>query len=341
MKNKKGLTWQDKFSKSTLIIPVTIVSSLLIAVVITVSSMTYYKIKINDIGLENIEQDTSYEKHYAFIIEEGENPFWDNVYKGAKEKGEQLNIYVEKFGITLPVSYNTKELLKMAIVANVDGIVVQANTDEDTKELINLAEKSGIPVVTVLEDSPQSDRTCFVGVNNYQLGKEYANQVLEIADENTKRVVVLLDANSNDLSPDIILSGINDTLAGSNIEVMVTTIDRKSAFSSEEAVHDIVLNTESIPDVLICLNPTDTICAYQAVVDYNKVGDIKIIGYYNSENITQAIKKKIIYSTIVINTKEMGEYAVAALYEYENTKRVSEYISVDMDLISIDNLGKD
>lgn len=332
---------RNKPSRSARIIPITIFSSILIAVVITVASMTYYKMKIHNIGLENIEEDTNYDKHYAFIIEDGENLFWENVYKGAREKGEQLNIYVEKFGKTLPVDYRTKDLVKMAIAANVDGIIMQGNADEDTKEIINEADQSGVPVVTVLGDAPRSDRVCFVGVNNYQLGKKYADQVLEVANENTQRVMVLLDSTHNDSSPDIVLSGINDTLANSKIEVAVTTIDRKSAFSSEEAVHDIILGTENVPDILICLNPTDTICAYQTLVDYNKVGDIKIIGYYNSENISQAIKKQIIHSTIVINTKEMGAYAVAALHEYSNTRRVSEYIPVDMELISKNNLIKD
>lgn len=332
---------QNKISKSIRIIPIAIGSSILLAVIITLYSMVYYKMKISDIGLENIENEINYSRHYAFITEDAQSPFWNNVYEGAKEKGEQLDICIEKFGNNLPLTYTTSELLKMAIAANVDGIIMQANSDKDTLELINLAEDSGIPVTTLLEDSPQSKRTCFVGVNSYQLGKEYGNQALEIANDKTKSVMVLLDSNSNDSSPEIILTGINDTLAESNIEVLVTTIDRKSAFSSEEAVHDIILNPENVPDILICLNSTDTICAYQTVVDYNKVGEINIIGYYNSQNISAAIEKEIIYSTIVIDTEGMGAYGVEALYEYSNTKRVSEYISVDMDLISLKNVKKE
>jgi len=329
---------KDKHSK---LIWIAIAMSILITVAIVITGMMYYEVKINGIGLEKTEEDAKYEKHYAFIIEDEENPFWDNVYKGAKEKGEQLNTYVEKFGRTLPINYTAKELLKIATIANVDGIIMQGSNDEETQLLINEAEQLGIPVATVLEDSFQSDRTCFVGVNNYQLGKEYGNQVLEVADEETQKVMVLLDSNRNDASSDLVLSGINDTLEGSRIEVSVTTIDRKSAFSSEEAIHDIMLDRENIPDIFICLNMTDTICVYQTTVDYNKVGQIKIIGYYNSESISQAIKKEIIHSTIVIDTKGMGAYAVEALCEYTDTKRVSEYIPVDVELISLENISNE
>ena len=329
----------NKNNKHSRLILIAIFMGILITVATVIVGMTYYKVKINTIGLEKLEEDRKYEKHYAFIIEDEDNPFWDNVYEGAKEQGEQVSIYVEKFGKTLSVNDTGKDLLKVAIAANVDGIIMQGNSDEETQLLINEAEELGIPVATVLEDSPKSDRTCFVGVNNYQLGKEYGNQVLEVADDETQKVMVLLDSNRNDASSDLVLSGINDTLEGSHIQVSVTTIDRKSAFSSEEAVHDIMLDPENIPDVFVCLNLTDTICAYQTTVDYNKVGQIKIIGYYNSESISQAIKKEIIHSTIVIDTKGMGAYAVDALCEYTNTNRVSEYIPVDMELISLENIN--
>lgn len=328
----------NRINRHWSLIFIAIFISIFITVVIVIMGMTYYKIKINAMGLENTEQDIKYGKHYAFIVDDADNPFWDNVYAGAKEKGEQINTYVEKFGRGLPISYTVAERLKIAIIANVDGIIMQGNGDEETEQLINEAEGLGIPVITVLEDSSQSDRTCFVGVNNYQLGKEYGDQVLAIADDEARKLMVLLDSNSNDATPDLIFAGIKDTLADSNIEVSVTTIDRKNAFSSEEAIHDIMLDPKKTPDILICLNLIDTICAYQTMVDYNKVGQTKIIGYYNSHNISQAIKKEIIHSTIVIDTQGMGAYAVEALDEYASTKRVSEYIPVDTELISLKNI---
>ncbi len=313
--------------------------SIFASIAIVMVGMAYYKVKINTIGLEKIDQDTKYSRHYAFIVDDIDSAFWDNVYEGAKEKGEELNTYVERFGREMPINYTARERLKIAIAANVDGIIMQGNSDEETQNLINEAEALGIPVVTVLEDAVQSNRTCFVGVNNYQLGKEYGDEVLAIADDQTQRVMVLLDSSGNNTSPDLIFPGIKDTLADSDIEVSVTTIDRKSAFSSEEAIHDIMINSGNVPDILICLNLIDTICAYQTIVDYNKVGQVKIIGYYNSDNITQAIKKEIIHSTMVIDTQGMGAHAVKALCEYASTNRVSEYIPVDIALISLKDVS--
>lgn len=324
---------KNKSVKSSNIMLIVIFCSILLTVVITVAGMTYYKDKIDDIRLIDSTNERSYSKHYALIIKDSDSTFGESIYEGAKMKGKQLDIYVENFESNLPFSYSVNERMNMAIVAKVDGIIVEGNGDAETTEIINQAVESGIPVITIIEDAPQSKRTCFVGVNSYQIGKEYGQQILDVTGNKSKNVMVLLDSSSEDLGPDIVLSGIKDTLKDSKVKVSVITIDKHSAFSSEEAIHKIIMDYESTPDVLVCLNEVDTISAYQALVDYNKVGEIEMIGYYNSEAIQLAIKNNIIHSTIVIDTEQMGENSVEALYEYSQTRRVSEFISVDMNLI--------
>lgn len=91
-------------------------------------------------------------------------------------------------------------------------------------------------------------------------------------------------------------------------------------------------------DVLICLDELSTTCAYQAVVDFNRVGQIDIIGYYDSEAILRGIERNVIHSTIALDTKELGEYSIEALEEYRETGHVSDYFGVDTDLITIENV---
>ena len=95
---------------------------------------------------------------------------------------------------------------------------------------------------------------------------------------------------------------------------------------------------KTLPDVIICLDEISTSCVYQAVVDYNKVGEIDIIGYYDSESILRAIDRNVVRSTISIDTAEMGQYSVMALDEYRKNGYVSEYFSVDTNLITAENV---
>lgn len=318
-------------NSKTIVIAVFI--SIVLAIGITGLGMAYYKFMIDDIGGLDSQTYENYDKHYVLITRTDDDYFWNSVYHGAFEKGKELDIYVERFGSNLTIDYSVDQLLQMAILAKVDGIIVEANSSEETRKLINQAVEEEIPVVTVLEDSSQSRRQCFVGINNYNFGKEYGSQILEAGDSDTKKAMVLLDSRTTDTSQNIILSGIKEKLDNASIEIETVAIDRENTFSSEEAIRDIIMDTENLPDTIICLNSIDTICAYQAVVDFNKVGEIDIIGYYNSIPVLTAIEKNIIYSTIAIDTEQMGAYSVQAIDEYEKTKRVSDYISVDTNLI--------
>ena len=80
-------------------------------------------------------------------------------------------------------------------------------------------------------------------------------------------------------------------------------------------------------------------CVYQTVVDYNKVGEVEILGYYMSPTIKSAIdKKKIIRSSIVVDTNQMGQKSVDALNEYLESGYVSELYMVDTTLADTENL---
>lgn len=68
------------------------------------------------------------------------------------------------------------------------------------------------------------------------------------------------------------------------------------------------------------------------------VGQIDIIGYYDSETILKAIERNVLRSTISIDTAELGRFCVEALDEYRKNGYVSEYFSVGTNLITSENV---
>lgn len=307
------------------------------------------------------EKDTlaynTYSRHYVMITGSEDSDFWDRVYESALEEGKTRGVYVERFGENLAVKYDRNELLELAILASVDGIIVPGDEDEATVALLDMAVEKGIPVVTVLRDSTMSLRQCFVGNNSYNLGKEYGRQILELlsgedeADEVSlqadvsARVLVLIDESRMDTSQNLILLGIRETLEqflGESNGVVVETAlaDNTRSFSSEESIRDIFLNSEGLPDILVCLSAVHTRCAYQAAVDYNKVGTVQMLGYYDSEAILDAVAKNIIYSTIALDTDQMGRLCVQALDEYVETGYTNGYMAVDTQLITAEKAEK-
>ena len=343
----------DKLKRSR-VISIASISSVAVGILLIVLGMTYYKHQISVLGITETTEYQEYKYHYALISEEKDSEFWEAIYQGALEKGKQENAYVERFGKNLAVSYSVEELMEIAIAAKVDGIILEPNGSEKINQLVNEAYDEGIPVVTLLKDTFQSSsdsgyhntittgskRISFVDINSYSQGQAYGKQVAELIKEGKRNVVVLLNDDDKDSSQNVIYTNILEMIDSRNASVKAVTINTKSAFSSEEDIRNIIMDKNNPPDVLVCLTADDTISANQAVVDYYKVGQIDIIGYYDSDIILRAIEKNIIHSTMTTDASLMGAYCVEALAEYRKNNKVNDYYSVGITVINKNNVNQ-
>ncbi len=341
---------QEKLKRSR-VISIASISSIAVGIGLIVLGMTYYKYQISELGITETIHNQEYKYHYALISEEKDSEFWEEIYQGALEKGKQENAYVERFGKNLAVSYSVEELMEIAIAAQVDGIILEPNGDERINELVNTAYEAGIPVVTLLKDTypgannsqnitftNTSKRISFVDINSYSQGQAYGKQVAELVAEGKRNVVVLLNDDNEDSSQNVIYTNILEMIDSRKATVKAVTINTKSAFSSEEDIRNIIMDKDNPADVLVCLTADDTISANQAVVDYYKVGQIDIIGYYDSDIILRAIEKNIVHSTMTTDASLMGAYCVEALAEYRKNNKVNNYYSVGITVINKDNV---
>lgn len=286
----------------------------------------------------------SYDAYYVLIPSDHDSAFWQSVYQSAKEAGKESSAYVEMPGGNLSTDYSREELLQIAITSGVDGIILEADESPAMTAYLTEAQEKGIPVVTVLGDNSQGIRKSYVGVSNYNLGREYGRQVMMIREKEVRDVLVLMSADATDTSQNIIFSGIQEAVAEETeqeklgeIQVRAAAVENQGAFDAEESIRKILMEMP-LPDVIICLDELSTSCTYQAVVDYNMVGQIDIIGNYDSETILRAVERNVVRSTISIDTEEMGRYCVEALDEYRTNGYVSEYFSVGTNLITIQNV---
>lgn len=338
------MTKNKETIKKNRIISIASISSIAVGVLLIILGMSFYKYQIAKLGITEATSYQEYKYHFAIVTENEDAEYWDEIYQGALLKGKEENAYVEKLGSNLSISYSLADLMRIAIASKVDGIILEPNGDDNIMDLINEANSKGIPVVTVLKDALPTDTTqtvnriSFVGINNYNLEQEYAKQVEEVIEEGRKNITVLMNTNSTDMGQTMIYSSIHRVTESHNVNVESTSVNSKSAFSSVEDIRNVIMNKTNPPDVLVCLNEVDTLCAYQVVRDYNKVGDIDIIGYYDSEIILHAIEMNIVHSTMAFDAHEMGVNCVEALSEYIKTKNVSDYYPVYISVINGSNV---
>ncbi len=331
-----------------------LIFTVLMAVVTMVIGVVAFSFYINH--FKKAQDVNQYDNYYVMIAGEGNESLWKSVYEGAYEACLAQNSYVDLLDGVFEKNYSREDLMQIAIASEVDGIIVAADESDEMTDLINEAAEKEIPVVCVYGDNTHSARCSFVGIGSYDLGREYGRQVLEIVEKTEEKeiegeketeepvqVMVLINSNAMDSGQNILCSAIQDTLETENrddtvYELSLTAISNDSAFSVEESIRDI-FKEEELPDIIICLNELNTTCVYQAVVDYNKVGQVAILGYYDSDTIVKAIDRNVIYATISIDTMQMGRFCAEALTEYNTYGTTSQYFTADIALINKTNVA--
>lgn len=292
---------------------------------------------------ENLAQTKEYGKHYVLIARDRTTSFWQSVYDSAREEAEANNIYLEQVGSNLSQNYTMEDYLRISIASKVDGIIVCPDGSDKIKKLINEAVKNDIPVITVLNDDIDTKRVSFVGINSYELGMVYGEQIVKRVNRDTKRIYILFHSAASNSMNDVIFNQIkkklNENLAGNNIIIQPYYITDNKEFDSEEAIRDLFISQEAIPDILVCMEEVDTECACQAIVDYNKVGKVTIIGSYSSDIILEAIRKDLAAVTVAVDTRQLGKQSVQALLEYNEMGYVNNYYNADIHIIGKDNVN--
>lgn len=331
----------DARGKNPLVIAVFI--SITVMLIVTIISFYFFvQTRTNHLNDYNLQGNTEYSQYYALICEN--NEFNEKVYEYAKTKGDELGICVDMLSQRIDHEYSTEELFEIALQSRVDGIIVEAKDAQKMKTLIDKACNQGIDVVTLISDSPDSTRRSSVQVGAYNLGKTYGQQIISKDLDNDEKILVINDSSNSDASQNLIITGIQDTVYekigdDTNVTIQKYSVDGSDTFVMEEMIRMIFIDEELTPGIIICSDDQSTKVVYQALIDYNKVGQVRLIGFHDSQTILSGIRQGVIEATIAIDVKELGECSVEALNEYRSTGFASEYYSVDSTLIDINNIS--
>lgn len=310
------------------------------ALVTAVLALTVIGLKrVNQAQMMTEVKGKNYKYHYMLIQTGFGDERSGNLYTGAKKAGEKLGILVEDARESGSQDETTEEMMKTAIAAKVDGIILESEYSMKMQELIDQASEQNIPVAVVGRDFIDSKRKYFVGIDVKQTGEMFGHRVQEMYEGKHLNVAVLTE-NAKAASQGSVYYHIERAISNSDIDVRPVDVSGENAFSADEKIRALLHNPNEVPDVVVCLNEVETICAYKAAVDYNMVGKIKIIGYSAQEEVISALEKEIIDSTIMIDVAEMGEKAVCKLYDNRDKKNIIIRETVEPRVLDKENISQ-
>lgn len=309
---------------------------------ITIINFYLYQKRMNEAN--NLLMDAQYSKYDSYVVlisSDDKNDFWQNVYHSASEYGRDHGVYVDMISDNVDVNFSKQELLEMAIESGCDGIMLEGDNNPETIELLNKARSAHIPVITLEEDIASDSRVSYVGVNNYTIANLYAAAIKKNLVKQ-KHVMVIANNSYDDASLNTFVNNVQEAMSTEELpngplEFEIRKIENDGAFATEEYIQNLFQKNEIRP-VVICLDEISTESFYQAMIDYNKVGQILLFGNYESQSIYTGIKQEVIKGTVTMNAASMGEAATKAFIEYHQTGHVSDYINVEPEIIDYSNI---
>lgn len=298
----------DQSLKTILVILSVVFIILLSQFIITAEE---FKIAVDRFHETNIGD--SSKNHLILIAQEYNNPYWEDIRKGAEEAGEIYNILVEYKG---PIRSNMEEQLKLlekSIASNPDGIIVQSLNDGEFSPLIDKAIAKGIPVITIDTDAPSSKRLSYVGTDNYFAGQMLGYKVVK--EMNGKGKVGVISGDISAENQKLRLNGFQSVIEKQPnmdiIEVLSSNISKVKAGQQAEKILRIH------PDVSALVG-TSVLDAPGILDAREKLqrNDVLIFGFDDVEDTLNAIKDKKIAATMVQKPYQMGYQSVTIMNDY-------------------------
>lgn len=252
---------------------------------------------------------------YIFINANTGTEYCSMDEEGIKEAGEFLGVQTEYVG---PVDYNMDQLIsdfETSIAKNPDGIIV-IGWEDSMIPTIDKAVDTGIPVVCIDADLPDSKRLMFVGTGNVEAGKMCGREMAELIGGKGKVAILGKSTLSNILER---VEGCEQVWAEDypNIEY-IGLVD--SGSESSIAAANIAATMQAHPDLAgICSVDSEAGAgAIMAIREAGKAGEIKCVAFDRGSEILSAIEEGIITESIVQQTELMPFYALQVLYNYKN-----------------------
>ncbi len=246
---------------------------------------------------------------YFLVCANPKIPYWQEAGAGFLAAARELGVQAEVVG---PETYDAqaeREEFRRILGKKPSGVLVSAGNAELLTPDINSAVESGVPVVTVDADAPQSRRLFFVGTNNYEAGQMGGRLLVKLLNGKGSVVFFTIAGQENvkerldgyravlDSAPGIKVAAIQDMKGNPTL-----AFDLAEEYVQKKMVPDAFVALESLSGAEIA-----------DVLDRARIDGKVIVAMDATQNTLEWIEKGKIAATIAQKPYTMGYYGLKAL----------------------------
>jgi len=261
-------------------------------------------------------------------VTNGVDPFWNVAAAGTRAAAKEFDAECEVLMPTKGI-VDQQRLVETALVRGVDGVAISPIDARNQVDLINRAAQQA-KVVTHDSDAPDSQRLCFIGMDNYKAGREAGKLVKEALPQGGQVMIFvgrleqlnaqqrrqgvideLLDRASQALSS-IKYDPAGNELKGSKYTVISTRTDNFDYARAKANAQDAMT---AYPDLgcMVGLFAYNTPECLEAVKEAKKTGKIKLVSFDENETTLQGIIDGHVYGTVSQQPYYYGYHSVRIL----------------------------
>lgn len=261
-------------------------------------------------------------------VTNGVDPFWTIAEAGALAAARDLDVDCE---VLMPPKglVDQKRMIEALLSNDIDGIAISPIDAANQVEFINQA-AARTHVITQDSDAPESDRRCFVGMDNYKAGREAGKLVKEtlpeggnviifvgrleqlnaqqrrqgVVDELLDRPVQSLDAMTYDSA--------SAKLKGERYEIVGTRTDNFDYAKAKSNAEDAIAGIENL-DCMVGLFAYNIPMCLTAIKEAGKLGEIKLVSFDEHDVTLQGILDGHVQGTVSQQPYRYGYESVRIL----------------------------
>lgn len=160
---------------------------------------------------ENQEEISVQDYKITFIAPIANAGYWGNAAGGILDTSALYDISVKCVGFSEIDLEKQVYAIENAILSGSDGIITVAYGESEAfREAVEKANRAGIPVIFIDSDVKDVDRLCYIGSDNYEVGKMAGNLLAEQCKSAGKIAVVA--AGSGNTNQTERIAGLRDAL---------------------------------------------------------------------------------------------------------------------------------
>lgn len=228
--------------------------------------------------------------------------FWKIAANGVHKYELEGKVQVD---IKMPQSGKTEEqnqILENLVSQGYDAIAVSVIAPKDQVPVLNRAAQK-TRLITFDSDAAQSQRLLYVGTINYEAGKKLGERIVQLLPQGGKMAVFVGFFSADNAGQR--LKGIEDAIAGHNIEIVEKREDQTDRAKARSNVEDI-LNARRDLSLVCGLWSYNGPAIAAALEGTGKKGKVLAAVFDEEDGTMKAIHAGTIAATVVQHPYEMG-----------------------------------